>query len=446
MWLQIVALLLVSGYFPATHSQAPSEDAAMDLDGLSNATNAADSYSEWSQWSRCIDCLQRRMKTCIHISCHNSRMYEERECQKKRCKRKRKKLISFHVLHLNTSSSYLKKQAPSEIWSRWTKWSECSPDCRTYRVRRCKKPGRCKKQVQTQAAYCYHERTRCEEWVLGQVEAKQRRNSLDSRKYQYTYHNNQYITRESKTRADKCGVTFSKPQMLRIIGGTEAEKFKWPWHVAILNQFNEVFCGGTLIASRWVLTASHCIRKQLRVRLNAHDLRSRHGDDIEMGVYKMFAHPRFEMKTVDNDIALLMLPRQVRVPVACLPNKKPKAGQICSVMGWGKVQTTDLYGVPVLHEAKLPLVTHKTCKRAYKEFLISGNMMCAGWKSGKADTCAGDSGGGLMCPNQKPSKLVYRVLYVAACKALLVLGTAVAARTSLESTQPSTTTTAGFAT
>ncbi|ERL95661.1 hypothetical protein D910_00087, partial [Dendroctonus ponderosae] len=174
----------------------------------------------------------------------------------------------------------------------------------------------------------------------------------DSRKYQYTYHNNQYITRESKTRADKCGVTFSKPQMLRIIGGTEAEKFKWPWHVAILNQFNEVFCGGTLIASRWVLTASHCIRKQLRVRLNAHDLRSRHGDDIEMGVYKMFAHPRFEMKTVDNDIALLMLPRQVRVPVACLPNKKPKAGQICSVMGWGKVQTTDLYGVPVLHEAK----------------------------------------------------------------------------------------------
>lgn len=76
------------------------------------------------------------------------------------------------------STSYLKKQAPSEIWSRWTKWSDCSPDCRTYRVRRCKKPGRCKKQVQTQAAYCYHEGTECEEWVLKQVEAKQRSNWL----------------------------------------------------------------------------------------------------------------------------------------------------------------------------------------------------------------------------------------------------------------------------
>lgn len=25
-------------------------------------------------------------------------------------------------------------------------------------------------------------------------------------------------------------------------------------------------------------------------------------------------------------------------------------------------------------------------------------MLCAGWPSGKSDTCAGDSGGGLMCP------------------------------------------------
>ncbi|CAH1130522.1 unnamed protein product [Ceutorhynchus assimilis] len=379
-----------------------------NLDG-NNKTSLDDQYTIWSKWSRCIDCLQRRIKTCISPSCHNSRMYEERECHKKRCRRKKKKKISFHVVHLNTSRSYLIKQAPSDVWSRWSKWSECSPDCRTIRLRRCKKPGRCKKQIQTESAYCYHERTSCEVWVLNLLEAKQRYNSEEKTRYQYTYHNNQYITRESRMKTDKCGVTFSKPQMLRIIGGAEAQRYKWPWHVAILNQFKEVFCGGTLIASRWVLTASHCIRKQLRVRLNAYDLRSKDGSDIEMAVYKMFAHPRFEIKTVDNDIALLLLPRQVRTPVACLPNKKPKSGHLCSVMGWGKVRTSDMYGVPILHEAKLPLVTHKTCKRAYKEFLISSNMMCAGWKSGKADTCAGDSGGGLMCPNKNSKKLVYSV-------------------------------------
>ncbi|XP_050302769.1 acrosin [Anthonomus grandis grandis] len=387
-----------------------SNDNSQNLNYGANRTSADQRYTEWSEWSRCVDCLQRRIKSCISPNCHNSRLFEERECHKKRCRRKRKKMIpDFHIVHLNTSSTYLTKQGPSDIWSKWTRWSDCADDCTTYRVRRCKKPGRCKKQVQTSTAYCYHERTYCEVWVLNLVEAKQRYNSADSTRYQYTYHNNQYITRESRTRSDKCGVTFSKPQMLKIIGGSEAQKYKWPWHVAILNQYLEVFCGGTLIGSRWVLTASHCIRKQLRVRLNAHDLRSRDGSDIEMAVHKMFPHPRFEMTTVDNDIALLMLPRQVRTPMACLPNRKPKAGQLCTVMGWGKVRTSDMYGVPVLHEAKLPLVTHRTCKKAYKEFLISSNMMCAGWKSGKADTCAGDSGGGLMCPMKKSKKLIYSV-------------------------------------
>lgn len=56
---------------------------------------------------------------------------------------------------------------------------------------------------------------------------------------------------------------------------------------------------------------------------------------------------------MDNDIALLLLSKPVRVPVACLPTRKPRAGQLCSVMGWGKVRTSDSYGVPVLHEAKV---------------------------------------------------------------------------------------------
>lgn len=371
-----------------------------------SARNFEPLYTEWTKWSRCLDCMQRRVKTCISPNCHSSRMYEERECHKKRCKRKTKKKISFHVVHLNTSRSYLTKQAPSEVWSKWSKWLDCSSKCRTYRVRKCKKPGRCRKYVQRETAYCYHERTSCEMWVLNLLEEKQRETSLDDRKYQYSFDSNQFITREPRTRPSKCGAAFNKPHMLKIIGGSEAPKYKWPWHVAILNQFQEVFCGGTLISSRWVLTANHCIRRNLKVRLNAHDLRAKDGRDIIMSVHKTFGHPDFEVQTVDNDIALLLLPQAVRLPVACLPTRKPKVGKLCSVMGWGKVHTTHSYGVPILHEAQLPLVAHKICKKAYKELLISGNMLCAGWKSGKSDTCAGDSGGGLMCPTRKKTKKV----------------------------------------
>lgn len=58
---------------------------------------------------------------------------------------------------------------------------------------------------------------------------------------------------------------------------------------------------------------------------------------------------------------------------------------------------------PLFH-FQLPIVQAKTCKKSYQQFLISDNMLCAGWTSGRADTCAGDSGGGLMCPSKRNSK------------------------------------------
>lgn len=67
-------------------------------------------------------------------------------------------------------NSYLTKQAPSDIWSKWSKWSSCSHNCRTYRIRRCKKPGRCNKQIQDEQAYCYHDNTVCQLYVINLVE------------------------------------------------------------------------------------------------------------------------------------------------------------------------------------------------------------------------------------------------------------------------------------
>lgn len=67
----------------------------------------------------------------------------------------------------------------------------------------------------------------------------------------------------------------------------------------------------------------------------------------------MYIHPKFNHKTVDNDIAMLKLPMAVKMPVACLPNRPPVPKEMCSIMGWGKVTSTDVYGTDVLHEAKV---------------------------------------------------------------------------------------------
>ena len=51
----------------------------------------------------------------------------------------------------------------------------------------------------------------------------------------------------------------------RIIGGSDAPVGAWPWIVSLENSdlgadpYASSFCGGSLIASDWVLTAAHCL-------------------------------------------------------------------------------------------------------------------------------------------------------------------------------------------
>ncbi|XP_063917963.1 vitamin K-dependent protein C [Zophobas morio] len=369
------------------------------------STNQTKLYTPWSPWTRCMDCVQRRVKTCVSPQCEDSRIYEEKPCGKKRCRRKARQKSQFNIVHLDKDSSHLTRQAPSRIWSKWSSWSPCSEDCRTQRIRICRKPGRCRKKQQEQTAYCYHDNSMCENYVLNLLD-----NQHDSYEINRYHYNSEDLSRRvPRRKLHRCGQPFRKSRMLKIIGGVQSKKYKWPWHVAILNKYYEVFCGGTLIGPRWVLTASHCIRPYLRVRLNEHDLRARDGRELEMTVYKIFQHPKFNHKTVDNDIALLQLPRAVNIPIACLPDRGPRPTEICTVMGWGKLRASDTYGTHILHEAKLPIVSPNVCRRSYRHFLITSNMLCAGWPSGKADTCAGDSGGGLMCPFKRRSRVAYSI-------------------------------------
>lgn len=57
--------------------------------------------------------------------------------------------------------------------------------------------------------------------------------------------------------AGKCGVRPST----RIVGGVDSSPGDWPWQGMLTSSPNGyVFCGGSLIAPQWLVTASHCVK------------------------------------------------------------------------------------------------------------------------------------------------------------------------------------------
>lgn len=77
-------------------------------------------------------------------------------------------------------------------------------------------------------------------------------------------------------------------------------------------------------------------------------------------------HPGYDADTVDNDVALLRLPAEVRPDkywgFACLPRYKqelPPAQQLCTIIGWGKRRSGDPFGTDVLHEATVGTNTRR---------------------------------------------------------------------------------------
>lgn len=202
----------------------------------------------------------------------------------------------------------------------------------------------------------------------------------------------------------------NQPIVPRIVGGSRAVA---PWQVGLVvagtSAAKGLFCGGSLIAPHWVLTAAHCVvdrltgqislSEEIQVIVNTQDLAL---TGTYVTVAEVIPHENYQARTSDNDIALLKLRTPVPSPnpiFLVTPEDEAQAaapGTKAWVTGWGATEengqlSRELLGVLV------PVISREACNApdSYNG-TITTNMICAGEK-GK-DSCQGDSGGPLSSP------------------------------------------------
>ena len=236
-----------------------------------------------------------------------------------------------------------------------------------------------------------------------------------------------------------------------IVAGTEAPEGKYPWQVRLYSSMEDTrgFCGGTIIAPQWILTAGHCVSVGPK-EIGPHTIQDPakvvvgYGSNDrtktkKIAAEKIFVREEFQKNGLagKGDVALIKLktpipnPKVITLADPAADTKFVVEGTKLTATGWGALwspfdkdvgalmpdlgttgEMMDKWQFPLrLREVEIDAMDNASCKAVFAgtPFTVAPTEICAMTKGTTKDICQGDSGGPLIVPAADSPQGYYQV-------------------------------------
>lgn len=236
-----------------------------------------------------------------------------------------------------------------------------------------------------------------------------------------------------------------------IVAGTEAPEGKYPWQVRLYSSMEDTrgFCGGTIIAPQWILTAGHCVSVGPK-EIGPHTIQDPakvvvgYGSNDrtktkKIAAEKIFVREEFQKNGLagKGDVALIKLktpilnPKIITLADPAADTKFVVEGTKLTATGWGALwspfdkdvsalmpdlgatgEMMDKWQFPLkLREVEIDAMDNASCEAVFAgtPFTVAPTEICAMTKGTTKDICQGDSGGPLIVPAADSPQGYYQV-------------------------------------
>ncbi|XP_011505735.1 PREDICTED: transmembrane protease serine 11B-like protein [Ceratosolen solmsi marchali] len=199
-------------------------------------------------------------------------------------------------------------------------------------------------------------------------------------------------------------IVFAKS--VKIIGGTVADIREFPYMASFRYPNGVLFCAGTIISNRHILTAAHCFEfsntfDEMKICTGTSELKNCSGTlhkPKHIEIHPEFTGEMSETSKVHHDLAVVTVNKCIKFNEVQnkinLPTIDVLPGANAVFSGWGKTSYPMFDLSAELRKASTKILSNSECSNI-QEFSVHAEQICAYEKDG-VGACDGDSGGPLI--------------------------------------------------